>query len=59
MAQVVEELLVFKISRLERDGVKNSPSILTDEIKAALITDVESVVEEQAQISVIVELVEE
>jgi len=59
MAQVVEELLIFKISRLVKDSGKNSPSILTEEFKNSLANSVESLIEDQTQISVIVELVEE
>jgi hypothetical protein len=58
MAQVVEELLVFKISKLVKDS-ESDTEILGSQVKQDLVSVVEAAIEQEIKGSVIVELVEE
>jgi hypothetical protein len=58
MAQVVEELLVFKISKLVKDN-ESDTVILGNSLKQQLAEVVEAAIEADTTGTVIVELVEE
>lgn len=58
MAQVIEELLVFKISKLVKDS-ESDTAILESQVKQDLVSVVEAAIEQEIKGSVIVELVEE
>jgi hypothetical protein len=58
MAQVIEELLVFKISKLVKDN-ESDTVILGNSLKQQLAEVVEAAIEADTTGTVIVELVEE